>query len=112
MIESMGIPRTTIEIAPLHDAEARRTLSDVMVDTGSEYSWAPAPLLLELGVKPVRTDRFETADGRILEREVGFALFFNDAWRVRAFALTRHAGLVDRKRNSELVHLQRPALHE
>ncbi len=76
MIDPMGIFRTTIEIAPLHNAEARRTLTDVMVDTGSEYNWAPAALLRELGVNPIRTDRFETADGRILEREVGFALFF------------------------------------
>ncbi len=38
MIDPMGIFRTTIEIAPLHDAEARRTLTDVMVDTGSEYN--------------------------------------------------------------------------
>jgi len=76
MIDPMGIFRTTIEIAPLHDAAARRTLANVMVDTGSEYNWAPAALLTELGVRPVRTDRFETADGRILEREIGFALFF------------------------------------
>ncbi|HUQ21215.1 MAG TPA: hypothetical protein VM099_16465 [Gemmatimonadaceae bacterium] len=76
MIDSMGILRTTIEIASLHDPENRRSLSDVMVDTGSEYNWAPADFLRELGVSPVRIDRFETADGRILEREVGFALFF------------------------------------
>src|SRR6185436_3979685 len=76
MIDPMGIFRTTIEIASLHDPEARRTLTDVMVDTGSEYNWAPAELLRELGVQPVRVDRFETADGRILERDVGFALFF------------------------------------
>ena len=76
MIDPMGIFRTTIEIAALHNAEARRALAGVMVDTGSEYNWAPAALLHELGVTPVRTDRFETADGRILEREVGFALFF------------------------------------
>jgi predicted aspartyl protease len=76
MTYPMGIFRTTIEIAPLHDADDRRVLTDVMVDTGSEYNWAPAALLHELGVSPVRTDRFETADGRILEREVGFALFF------------------------------------
>lgn len=72
----MGTFRTTIEIAPLHDAMNRRTLIDVMVDTGSEYNWVPAALLHDLGVTPVRTVRFETADGRILEREVGFALFF------------------------------------
>jgi len=47
-----------------------------MVDTGSEYNWLPAALLDEIGITPVRTDRFETADGRILEREIGFALFF------------------------------------
>jgi predicted aspartyl protease len=76
MTDPMGIFRTTIEVAPLHDSANRRTLTDVIVDTGSEYNWAPAALLHELGVKPVRTDCFETADGRILEREVGFALFF------------------------------------
>ena len=29
-----------------------------------------------LGLTPVRIDRFETADGRILERPVGFAMIF------------------------------------
>ena len=76
MTTPMGIFRTTIEIAPLHDAADRRVLADVMVDTRSEYNWVPAELLNELGVAPVRIDRFETADGRILERKVGFALFF------------------------------------
>src|SRR5688572_1137135 len=76
MIDPMGIFRTTIQVAPLHDPEARRTVADVMVDTASEYNWVPSALLSELGVKAVRADRFETADGRILEREVGFALFF------------------------------------
>jgi predicted aspartyl protease len=76
MIDPMGIFRTTIEVAALHNPEARQTLPDVMVDTGSEYNWAPATLLRDLGVRPVRIDRFETADGRILEREVGFAIFF------------------------------------
>lgn len=76
MLDDMGIFRTTIEIAALGRPDSRRTLSHVMVDTGSEYNWAPAELLVELGVKPVRVDRFETADGRILERDVGFALFY------------------------------------
>ena len=35
-----------------------------MVDTGSEYNWVPRSILEELGVESVRTDRFETADGR------------------------------------------------
>jgi predicted aspartyl protease len=52
------------------------TLHDVMVDTASEYNWIPRPILESLGIAPVRMDRFETADGRVLEREVGFALLY------------------------------------
>jgi predicted aspartyl protease len=76
MIDEMGIFRTDVEVAALDAAEERRLLRDVMVDTGSEYNWVPAETLRELGVVPVRVDRFETADGRILERDIGFALFF------------------------------------
>ena len=76
MVDAMGIFRTTIDIAALERPDARRRLRGVMVDTGSEYNWAPADLLADLGIAPVRVDRFETADGRILERNVGFALFY------------------------------------
>jgi predicted aspartyl protease len=48
----------------------------MMVDTGSEYSWVPRELLEELGVKPARMERFKTADGRILERDIGYAMVF------------------------------------
>jgi len=76
MIDDMGIFRTTIAVAALATPHNRRELTDVMVDTGSEYNWIPADILVEIGVAPVRIDRFETADGRILEREVGFALIY------------------------------------
>jgi predicted aspartyl protease len=76
MIDDMGIFRTTIEIAPLAKPDDRHVLADVMVDTGSEYSWVPENLLVRLDVAPVRFDRFESADGRILERAVGFALVY------------------------------------
>jgi predicted aspartyl protease len=76
MIDDMGIFRTTLGVAALATPEHRRELFDVMVDTGSEYNWVPSEVLVELGVTPVRIDRFETADGRVLEREVGFALVY------------------------------------
>ena len=71
-----GIFRTDLEIAALNAPDERRPLHDVMVDTGIEYNWVPRDILIDLGVSPVRVDRFETADGRVLEREVGFALLF------------------------------------
>jgi predicted aspartyl protease len=76
MIDDMGIFRTTLGVAALATPDDRRELTDVMVDTGSEYNWIPSDVLVALGVAPVRMDRFETADGRILEREVGFALLY------------------------------------
>ena len=76
MLDDMGIFRTNIEVAPLFDPERRLSIDNVMVDTGSEYNWISDELLAELGVAPVRVERFETADGRIFERPVGFALLF------------------------------------
>jgi predicted aspartyl protease len=73
MIDDIGIFRTTLEVAALHDPTVLVTVEHVIVDTGSEYSWLPAELLADLGVLPVRVDAFETADGRVLERPVGFA---------------------------------------
>lgn len=76
MIDDIGIFRTTLGISALATPEHRRELLDVMVDTGSEYNWIPSEILVDLGVSPVRIDRFVTADGRVLEREVGFALVY------------------------------------
>jgi len=70
----MGILRTTIEIAAVDRPEVRAAIHDIMVDTGSEYSWLPAELLAELGITPVRIDRFKTADGRMMDRAVGFGM--------------------------------------
>ena len=75
-MDDMGIFRTSIGIAHLALPSERRELDAVLVDTGSEYNWIPADLLDALGVERVRVDRFETADGRVLERPVGFALLF------------------------------------
>lgn len=76
MIDDMGIFRTTLAVAPLTRPDDRREITGVMVDTGSEYNWIPRSLLEEIGVRPERTDRFQTADGRILEREIGFAMLY------------------------------------
>ena len=76
MIDDMGIFRTIIGVAHLARPDDRRELQDVMVDTGSEYNWLPRPLLEELGVRPERVDRFQTADGRVLTRDIGFAILY------------------------------------
>jgi predicted aspartyl protease len=74
MIDDMGIFRTTIAVANTARPNDKRELVDVLVDTGSEYNWIPRSVLEELGVQPNRIDRFEIADGRVIERAVGLAL--------------------------------------
>lgn len=76
MIDDMGIFRTTIAIAHVARPNEKRTLADVMVDTGSEYNWMPRRVLEDLGVEEERIEAFETADGHVFERPVGSARIF------------------------------------
>ena len=69
----MGSFRTTIEIENLKSG-ARRTLPDVLVDTGSEYTWVPRALLRDLGIEVQRQFTFIVGDGRHIERGLGYAL--------------------------------------
>jgi predicted aspartyl protease len=76
MIDDMGIFHTPLDIASHADPKRQVHIADVMVDTGSELNWIPRPILEGLGIAPEYVERFETADGRIVERDVGFALLY------------------------------------
>jgi clan AA aspartic protease len=69
----MGIFRTMIAVENPLTPGVFREIANVMVDTGSEYTWIPRSILESIGLAPKRTARFATADGRILERDVAFA---------------------------------------
>ncbi len=73
-MDEVGIFRTTIGIESPDDRGRLRELSDTLVDTGSEFTWAPRALLESLGIRPERRQLFIVADGRRLEREIGFAI--------------------------------------
>lgn len=47
---------------------------EVMVDSGSELTWLPAAELEAIGIEPRRSQRFETATGEIVTRQVGYAI--------------------------------------
>jgi clan AA aspartic protease len=46
----------------------------VLVDTGAEGTWVPRAVLESLGITPERTELYQMADGRILQRQVGYAI--------------------------------------
>jgi len=73
MMDDMGTFRTTIEVQRLDRRAPGRPISDILVDTGSEYTWIPRRVLEELGVIAERTLRFIVADGRRIDRHIGYA---------------------------------------
>jgi predicted aspartyl protease len=73
-VDPVGLFRTTIEIESLERRGARRSFPDVLVDTRSEYTWIPRSSLEELGIAARRKQAFIVADGRRIDRDVGYAL--------------------------------------
>jgi len=73
-VHDMGLFRTTIEIQNLDRLGAARSLADTLVDTGSEYTWIPRDVLNELRITVERTQGFIVADGRRIDRDIGYAL--------------------------------------
>jgi predicted aspartyl protease len=73
-MDDMRIFKTNIFIESAERRGVRRELLNVMVDTGSEYTWIPAEILRELGVRAERDTDFRTADGRKISRPIGFAI--------------------------------------
>ena len=73
-VDPVGLFRTTIEIENLERRGVRRSLPEMLVDTGSEYTWVPRAVLEALGVVAQRKQGFIVADGRRIDRDVGYAL--------------------------------------
>ena len=72
-MSDMGTFRTTIEVENLRVGQ-RRIVEGALVDTGSEYTCIPSPILESLGIKPEVPLTFRLADGRTLERRLGMAI--------------------------------------
>lgn len=73
-MDDMGLFRTTMEVQNLKQPERWRALPGTLVDTGSELTWIPRQILEELGVAPQRKQGFIVADGRRIDRDIGYAL--------------------------------------
>jgi predicted aspartyl protease len=73
-MDEMGIFRTTIGIESPAEPGRIAQLPDTLVDTGSEFTWAPRAIVESLGITPQRRQQFIVADGRLIEREIGFAI--------------------------------------
>jgi len=73
-MDDMGTFRTTVTIENSERRGLMRELAGTLVDSGSEFTWIPRVVLEALGIAPVRTQRFVVADGRVIVRDIGFAI--------------------------------------
>ena len=73
-MDDVGVFRTTIEVQNLDMRGPRHALPVTLVDTGGEFTWIPRRVLEELGIRAQRKQAFEVADGRRIERDIGYAL--------------------------------------
>ena len=69
----MGTFRVELEIENPMRPGVRARVANVLVDTGSELSWIPSPILESLGIERNEKWRFRQASGTVLERWAGSA---------------------------------------
>jgi aspartyl protease family protein len=70
----MGLTVIPLEIASAADPSTVVTV-DCLVDSGATYSVIPRPILAGLGIEPLVREKFRLADGQIIERDKGGAVF-------------------------------------
>ncbi len=76
MPEEMGTFRTDVEVANPVQPLKRELIRTVLVDTGAELSWFPAPVLKSLGITRLKEWHFRQADGTVLSRWTGAAVVY------------------------------------
>jgi predicted aspartyl protease len=66
--------RTTIGVESASQRGPIQNLADVAIDTGSQFTWIPRDVLESLGIEPQRRRAFRVADGRRVERDIGYVI--------------------------------------
>ena len=70
---AVGLFNVRVALRNLAQADRQREL-DLLVDTGSLFTWVPAPILEDIGVVPIETRQFRTITGSLIERRLGYAV--------------------------------------
>jgi predicted aspartyl protease len=80
----MGTFKTGCRIENVSNRARSAVVKDLIVDTGSEYSWIAATVLDKLGINREKKDlQFVMANGQTVTRSVGFAVIrVNEAFTV------------------------------
>jgi predicted aspartyl protease len=70
----MGLTSVEVDVANPGRPAVKQRLT-FLVDSGAVYSVVPAPVLRRLGIRTVKRETFHLADGTVIVRRKGVALF-------------------------------------
>ena len=71
----MGTFNVPCRIANVIERSRSAEVSQMRVDTGSEYTWVPSKILEQIGIEREKRDlRFVMANGQQITRSLGFAI--------------------------------------
>jgi predicted aspartyl protease len=72
----MGHFHIDCQVINIRRSLKRVKVSNLLVDTGSEFTWVPEDLLMQAGIKVEKKDvPFQMANGQIITRSTGYAIF-------------------------------------
>lgn len=78
---SMGTFKIRCKVENVMNRQKSAVIPQMLVDTGSEYTWVPEHMLEKLDVQREKKDlRFVMANGQVITRSVGFAILRYDKY--------------------------------
>ncbi len=70
----VGITKVNLKISNPKNSK-KFFKGEFLVDSGASFTVVPASELKKMGIKPNREERFVLADGKVISRKVGSALY-------------------------------------
>jgi predicted aspartyl protease len=78
----MGTFRVGCRVVNVANPKKAATVEQLLVDTGSDYTWLPAKVLEKIGVDRVKKDIVLTmANGQSITRSSGYAIIHSDKFQ-------------------------------
>jgi predicted aspartyl protease len=81
MMKRMGTFHVGCKVVNHTDPKKVAVVKNLLVDTGSDFTWLPAEVLERLGIVPAKKDQqIQMANGQIVTRDVGYAILRVDKY--------------------------------
>ena len=77
----MGVFYADCSVQNMADRDKSASIKQLIVDTGSEFTWLPENILTEIGVSGQKPNqKFVRTDGQVITRDVGYAILRTDGF--------------------------------